>query len=468
MAIFAVIYNALLGVSKGDLIIGTPNGNSGKLSVGTDGQVLTADSTQTNGLKWTTPSAGGTPGGSSGQVQFNNAGAFGGAAGLSYQSGASPNVTITAQGATYVPLVVQGAVSQSTFLTRWLNSSGSLKAWINYDGSAGIMSSDTSYNGALIVGGQIKVATGGLDITGNISLASGRVNHSGTGVTNISFNSAGTNYGLIQNDAADVWSIATGVSNSSLGTPCITWLKSTLVGINQVTPTAQLHIVNSVASNVATIVKGSASQSADLQQWQDSSGTVLTKVDKSGVITSTTIDNQNAIIGNANANSNGNKYFGVYGFSAGNVSSLKAALYGFAYGSGGTNFGVIGVANNGGGGTNCGGYFTGFASGVSPSLTVPGNCSLAVDSLSSSGTTAYFMVGGTAFMTLSGSAAQNCLLVASGATLIPLVVKGAASQSGDLQEWQDNNNNVLACVKSNGVLVTPGIQSAKSILNGAW
>ena len=57
---------------------------------------------------------GGTPGGSTKQIQYNNAGSFGGAAGFEYQSGSSPNVTITGQNAAHVPLYVKGIGSTQT------------------------------------------------------------------------------------------------------------------------------------------------------------------------------------------------------------------------------------------------------------------------------------------------------------------------------------------------------------------
>jgi hypothetical protein len=46
--------------AKGDLLAGTADNTIGTRSVGTNGQVLTADSTETTGLKWTTPVSGAT------------------------------------------------------------------------------------------------------------------------------------------------------------------------------------------------------------------------------------------------------------------------------------------------------------------------------------------------------------------------------------------------------------------------
>ena len=41
--------------AKGDLIVGTADNTPGRLGVGSNGQVLTADSTVTPGVKWATP-----------------------------------------------------------------------------------------------------------------------------------------------------------------------------------------------------------------------------------------------------------------------------------------------------------------------------------------------------------------------------------------------------------------------------
>lgn len=65
-----------------------------RITGGSNGQVLT-----TNGsgvLSWTTPSTGGTPGGSNTQIQFNNAGSFGGVANLTYDSSTNTLATVNA------------------------------------------------------------------------------------------------------------------------------------------------------------------------------------------------------------------------------------------------------------------------------------------------------------------------------------------------------------------------------------
>jgi hypothetical protein len=44
--------------AKGDLLAGTADNTIGRLAVGTNGQVLTADSAETTGMKWATPASG--------------------------------------------------------------------------------------------------------------------------------------------------------------------------------------------------------------------------------------------------------------------------------------------------------------------------------------------------------------------------------------------------------------------------
>jgi len=49
--------------TKGDLLVGTGAGTVTRHALGSDGQVLTADSAQSDGVKWATPAASSSAGG---------------------------------------------------------------------------------------------------------------------------------------------------------------------------------------------------------------------------------------------------------------------------------------------------------------------------------------------------------------------------------------------------------------------
>lgn len=57
-----------------------------------------------------------------------------------------------------------------------------------------------------------------------------------------------------------------------------------LVGINNQTPGAQLHVTSAAAATKGMIVRGASAQSANLQEWQNSSGTALAYVNSAGDI----------------------------------------------------------------------------------------------------------------------------------------------------------------------------------------
>jgi len=99
---------------------------------GADGDVLTQQADGTYLAE--TPSAGGSPGGSTGEIQYNDAGAFGGTVALAYAASGT-HFTVTAQAATDVPVVVKGASSQTANLQQWQNSAGSVLSHVSASGS---------------------------------------------------------------------------------------------------------------------------------------------------------------------------------------------------------------------------------------------------------------------------------------------------------------------------------------------
>jgi hypothetical protein len=75
-------FNALSPITTtGDLILGNGTNSATRLAIGANTYVLTSNGTTAS---WVAPSGGGTPGGSTTQVQYNNAGAFAGSANMTF------------------------------------------------------------------------------------------------------------------------------------------------------------------------------------------------------------------------------------------------------------------------------------------------------------------------------------------------------------------------------------------------
>ena len=56
------------------------------------------------------------------------------------------------------------------------------------------------------------------------------------------------------------------------------------VGTGNLTPDATLEILPAASTDVGLIVQGAASQSANLQEWQDSSATELASINENGLL----------------------------------------------------------------------------------------------------------------------------------------------------------------------------------------
>jgi hypothetical protein len=100
--------------------------------------------------------SGGTPGGSNTQLQYNNSGAFGGAAALTYATSGSL-LTVASQHPTDIPLVVQGAGSNTL-------TSGIISYW-KFDENSGTSLSDSAGSNT----GTFNGTTGSQWVTGKIN-----------------------------------------------------------------------------------------------------------------------------------------------------------------------------------------------------------------------------------------------------------------------------------------------------------
>lgn len=116
--------------ATGDVYYRNAGGVFTRLGIGSAAQVLTV----TGGLPSWAAASGGTPGGSTTQFQYNNAGAFGGTTAVVYAA-TGTHVVMTAQAAATIPLCVKGAASQSGNLQEWQNTSSTVLASVDASGN---------------------------------------------------------------------------------------------------------------------------------------------------------------------------------------------------------------------------------------------------------------------------------------------------------------------------------------------
>lgn len=127
----ATTLTAALNAMVGDSGSG---GTKGLVPAPSAGDAAASKYLKADGTWATVSGGGGSPGGSSGQFQYNNAGAFGGTAAVAYAT-TGTHVVVTAQGATVVPGCFKGAASQSANLTEWQNSGGTVLASMDASGN---------------------------------------------------------------------------------------------------------------------------------------------------------------------------------------------------------------------------------------------------------------------------------------------------------------------------------------------
>jgi hypothetical protein len=187
-------------------------------------------------------------------------------------------------------------------------------------------------------------------------------------------------------------------------------------------------ITNNAAGTIPLYIRAIASQTADLTQWQNSAGTMVARVDKNGSISA--------------------PYFGPSG----------SGLLGYLDWTGNTPT-----------------FNTGGASVVGMVLKAAASQSADLLQLQDSAGNTYLRMSTFGGITTNlGSSFPGRLSVGAGsATTIGAVIRGAASQSANLQEWQNSAGTILARMSSAGIfrasqlLSLNGLASMGEFNNGA-
>jgi hypothetical protein len=224
---------------------------NGLLAAGTN-VTLTGTGTSSSPYTIASSGGGGSPAGSSGDIQFNNSGSFGGSNNLFWDS--SDNMLGVNTNSPSYPMTINGIDNTGRMLKfSGASTSGSTTST---DGPAILLTFNDTGNRQITFADSAQTSStdyGFRFIMGFPLPTIDGVNNTGTLQGNIAIGST----------AARV----------AVGAP---------VGTTQAGVLAQLHVFTYLATTVSFIVQGYASQSADLTQWTNNSGSVLSRIDSTG------------------------------------------------------------------------------------------------------------------------------------------------------------------------------------------
>lgn len=309
-------------------------------------------------------------------------------------------VSITSVLPATVTLSVQGALGQSASLQSWQTSTGTVVGSIDVNG------------GTFIAG---FLTTAGLRDTGatgaflNMQPAAGILINSRSAANN----------GLIVRGAASQtanlqeWQESGGQIRAYVMPGGFLRVRTS--------DTSSASIVAGPASTTQTplVVEGLASQTGDLQIWRNSAGTTLAKIKSGG----------DMLVNSIQDTTSAGPYFL---FNASSIFALNTA-------ANKVNFVVRGFTSQ------------------SANLTEWQDSTNTVLGFVDSIGRGKFVTG--LFGTLSTSIGSNLAVATNATTTIGLIVRGAASQTANLTEWQDSTGSVKAAISSVGYATYSGFTS---------
>ena len=372
---------------------------------------------------------------------------------------------------TVIPLVVKGAASQSANLQEWQDSAGNLLGRIT---STGVTS---FYGGSNIFPGDVRAGTSSY-LTAALSVASRVATESGLVVRGFASQSA--NLQEWQNSTGTV--VANVNSTGDLTTPNIGI--GALGGIYNVSagsyitfPAAGMQINPYGAAKIGLVIKGAASQTANLLEFQNSSGTAITYVTASGHITAASAA-VSTLYSGGQLQSGTMGYFNATTFAPSvspivvrGTTSQSADLTQWQNSAGTVlaNISSSGSFNNTGDAVMLNvfrttdnakiAYFKGASFAVRIGSEVGQGAQIeGVDT--SNGITSYqpIRLGGSTTALHSGGSTRlligangNVLVNGFTASAAGLTVKGAASQTANLQEWQNSAGTVRSYIDKDGL-----------------
>ena len=341
---------------------------------------------------------------------------------------------VDSSSATTIGAIIKGFTSQVADLFQAQDSTGLVVAKIAKDGAmtiAGPLTLPGNPTSSLqavtkqYVDSAIAASTTGVATfntrTGNVTLTSGDV-------------TTALNYTPLKNTTDTLTGILTVTGALSAGGA---------VGSN-----TQFQSTSSSATNIGAVVKGAASQSADLLQFQNNSGAVLSKVDAAGMVTlaanptSTLQAATKAYVDSVVSSSqpSGNYITALTGDVTATGPSSAAATVASVGGSTAALVHSAELAANAGTSSN--------TANALIKRDASGNFSAGIITANLSG-------AASANVLKSGDSMTGTLTSAPTTDVIELILKDSSSQTNDLIQFQNNSGTVLSKFDSSGMLTLP-------------
>jgi hypothetical protein len=215
----------------------------------------------------------------------------------------------------------------------------------------------------------------------------------------------------------------------------------------------QLLVTSPATTTIPAVIKGFSGQTANLQEWRDSSGVVLNRITASGTL--------GTGYGDAGLKPVAITSGPYASYSAMAVTNYYNSITGYILGDNGGTFNLLD------GNANLAASLSSFGSGFSKIILNTAGYyaapSLTMD-ITSGDEVGLYLPGGLGSNTLSivtdrtdrmvFGATGNVLIGGFTASTVGLTVKGFASQTANLQEWQNSSATVLAAISSAGDLVS--------------
>ncbi|MFA6301313.1 MAG: tail fiber domain-containing protein [Candidatus Paceibacterota bacterium] len=235
--------------------------------------------------------------------------------------------------------------------------------------------------------------------------------------------------------------------NASIGSQGIIILPTSgNVGIGTTAPGAKFQVNSGVTTDIGAIIKGYAGQTGDLQQWQDSTGTVLSKITSAGNLTlgATAIP---AAIGDGGYSRDINQEFYAWNAGVPTKHTYTHRVFNFP---GYDNYWIDAH------------YMDGSYIWYSEKAGA-GNWNTAFNAITSNA--GYISANGSGFLisgkyVVTGYATNGANIQSGGSDAINITaataattglkIRGAASQTADLQQWINSSGTALTVIDKNG------------------